>query len=113
MQFHLNFSPQKFDFKINHNHRIFLIGSCFSENINQILNAHRFNTLANPNGILFNPTSIAECLDSIINLDVEYDNFILNRNGIYYSYLHHSSINDTNKSELLTKIKSKADKKSS
>lgn len=105
MQFHLNFSPQKFDFNINHNHRIFLIGSCFSENINQILNAQKFNTLTNPNGILFNPASIAECLDSIINLNVEYDNFILNRNGIYYSYLHHSTINHTNKSELITKIK--------
>ena len=105
MQFHLNYLPQKFDFNIEHNQGIFLIGSCFSENINHILSSYKFKTSANPNGILFNPISIADCLSNIINLNVEYDNFILNRNGIYYSYLHHSSINSTNKSELITRIK--------
>jgi hypothetical protein len=106
MQFHLNYTPQKFDFTIDHNSKVLLIGSCFSENIGTLLNYHKFKTYSNPNGILFNPKSIYNCLTNILENNPFDENLILMRDGVYYSYLHHSSINDPVKNALVGKINS-------
>lgn len=101
MKFHLNYSPKKSDFEINHSHSLFLIGSCFAENIGEKLNEHRFKIYKNPNGILFNPASILNCLNSILDQKPFDEKFILQRDRLYYSYLHHSSFNSENKEELI------------
>ncbi|MBL7911456.1 MAG: GSCFA domain-containing protein [Bacteroidia bacterium] len=110
MQFHLNYTPPKFDFDINHKHNLFLIGSCFSENIGALLKQHKFNTSSNPNGILFNPASIHQSLTDILNAKDLSDNFILSRNGLYYSYLHHTSINAPSANELKENVNSQTKK---
>ncbi|MEO6305136.1 MAG: GSCFA domain-containing protein [Bacteroidia bacterium] len=104
MKFNLNYTPPKFDFEIDHKQKLFLLGSCFSENIGDLLSEHKFKTYANPNGILFNPASIHQCLTDILNLKNLSDNFILTRNGLFYSYLHHTSINAPSANELKEKI---------
>src|ERR1700712_1637005 len=104
MKFHLNYTPPKFEFEIDHKQNLFLIGSCFSENIGDLLEQHKFKTYANPNGILFNPASIHQCLTDILNSKNLSDNFILSRNGLFYSYLHHTSVNAPSANELKEKI---------
>jgi hypothetical protein len=79
MQFHLNYIPPKFDFTINHAHKVFLIGSCFSENIGTFLNNYKFKMYSNPNGILFNPQSIHTCLNNITEGNSLDENLVLNR----------------------------------
>ncbi|MDP3557654.1 MAG: GSCFA domain-containing protein [Bacteroidota bacterium] len=106
MQFHLNYNPKKFDFTINHSHKVFLIGSCFSENVGNFLIHHKFNVLSNPNGILFNPSSIHNCLNDIVSENLIDESLILKRDDNYFSYLHHTSINANSKTELITKINS-------
>lgn len=104
MKFHLNYTPPKFDFEIDHQHNLFLIGSCFSENIGSLLEQHKFKTYSNPSGILFNPASIHQSLTDILNLKDLSDNFILSRDGLYYSYLHHTSVNAGTSQELKEKV---------
>lgn len=104
MKFHLNYTPAKFDFEIGHKQNLFLLGSCFSENIGNLLTEHKFKTYSNPNGILFNPASIHQNLTDILNLKKLSDNFILSHSGLYYSYLHHSSVNAGTAEELKEKI---------
>lgn len=104
MQFNLNYTPPKFDFEIDHKQILFLIGSCFSENIGGILKQNKFKTYSNPSGILFNPASIHQSLTDILNIKDLSDNFILSRNGLYYSYLHHTSVNANTTEELKEKI---------
>ena len=106
MQFHLNYIPPKFDFTIDHNSKILLIGSCFSENIGTLLNNYKFKIYSNPNGILFNPQSIHTCLNNITEGNSLDENLILNRDENFYSYLHHTSINGTTALELTSKINS-------
>jgi GSCFA family len=106
MQFHLNYSPPKFDFTIDHSSKVFFIGSCFSENIGNLLSEHKFKTYSNPNGILFNPISIYNCLNNIVDNTPFDENLILMRDDVYYSFLHHSSISSNNKTALLEKINS-------
>ncbi|MBI2721119.1 MAG: GSCFA domain-containing protein [Bacteroidetes bacterium] len=104
MQFHLNYRPTASNFKIAHSDDVFLLGSCFSENIHQYLHNYKFKTLSNPNGILFNPASIAACLKNILHQSDLNEKYVLERDGLFYSYLHHSSVSDSNKKELLKKI---------
>jgi hypothetical protein len=66
MQFRLEHTPKPFATKIKHTDRLFLAGSCFTEQIGTKLDAHKFRTIQNPNGILFNPVSISNALISYI-----------------------------------------------
>lgn len=104
MQFHLNHKPAKTDYRINHKDSIVLIGSCFAENIGAYLHENKFNILLNANGIIFNPQTICDVIKRSIN-KIEYDNnIILKRHHLFYSYLHHSSINEISETGLIQKI---------
>ncbi len=104
MRLHLDFSVPKSTFSINHHHKIGLIGSCFSENIGNLLSAHKFKTLSNPNGILYNPLSIYNGIRSAINCVDFKEKYIIQRDNLFYSYLHHSRVHSPSKSELIETI---------
>jgi hypothetical protein len=104
MDFHIEFSPKHLSQKINHRHKLLLLGSCFTENIGDKLLAHKFSVLQNPNGILFNPVSVKEAVENYIGNKVitEDDLFYLNEG--YHSWQHHSRFSDTTKEESVQKI---------
>jgi hypothetical protein len=104
MQFHLDHTPKPSEAKIDHQQSVFLIGSCFAENIGNLFQQHYFNTLVNPNGILFNPKSIYQSLINCLENKEMEDSSILNRNNLYLSYLHHSSIYDHSKEDLMLSL---------
>lgn len=52
-----------YPFTINHNSKIFTIGSCFSSNIGNMLYQRGFNIEVDPFGTLFNPLSIIKNLE--------------------------------------------------
>ena len=90
MQFRAEFIPNPFGQKIDHSQQLFLIGSCFTENIGEKLAAAKFSVHQNPNGILFNPVSVANALNTYIDeafLDAG-DLFLLNE--AYHSWQFHS-----------------------
>ena len=100
MQFHLNYNPKSSESKIKHEHKIMLIGSCFAENIGDYLHSHKFKTLVNPNGILFNPTCIYHALINCVENKIIDDSLILKRNDLFFSYSHHSSVYHQDENEL-------------
>ena len=57
--------PQS-DFKITHKEGVFLMGSCFSQNINKKLKETKFNVDLNSFGTIYNPISIADNLSRLI-----------------------------------------------
>ena len=48
--------------KIDHQQKLMMIGSCFAENIGQRMQRLKFQVDLNPFGILYNPQSIAKSL---------------------------------------------------
>lgn len=104
MKFHLDHIPAKPGFEIDHASKVFLTGSCFSENIGHLLKEHKFAAYPNPSGILFNPVSIYQTLKNSIHLTTFDKKYLLNRGGIFLSYLHHSSVNSADKEALAAKI---------
>ena len=66
IDFHLDFTPPSFQQKITLADKIFLIGSCFTTHLHDKLQMHKFNTMQNPHGILFNPISISNSVETYI-----------------------------------------------
>ncbi len=66
MEFRLAHHPKEFPQKIQHQDLLFLMGSCFTEQIGKKLSDHKFRMIDNPNGILFNPINIVNALRGYI-----------------------------------------------
>jgi len=90
MDFHLAFNPKQFVNKINHRHRLMLIGSCFTENIGSKLKQLKFSVLENPHGILFNPISIVKSVQSYIDNKQYTAGSLFYQNECWNSWEHHS-----------------------
>lgn len=67
-----------------------LAGSCFTDHISNRLKQHKFKVLENPNGIIFNPASIANALDSYINLKQYLASDLFLFNELWTCWDHHS-----------------------
>ncbi|MBO4581159.1 MAG: GSCFA domain-containing protein [Bacteroidales bacterium] len=90
--------------KIQHQDKLVLIGSCFAENIGNKLSMAKFTALTNPFGILFNPLSVCQCIQDIVNnkmlglSDLEFGN------NEWFAYSHHSSFNHSDAERCLKQI---------
>jgi lysophospholipase L1-like esterase len=104
MKFHAEFDIQKLNQPIHHRHKIMLIGSCFTENIGDKLSNAGFNVLQNPNGILFNPVSVAEAIINIIQKKIYTEDDLFFLNDIWHSWQFHSRFSGITSIEAIQKI---------
>jgi hypothetical protein len=104
MEFFLPFKIKPFPFNISYQDKILFIGSCFSEEIANKLEELKFDILQNPNGILYDPLSISESLDSYIENKVYREEDIFELNGLWHSWKHHSVFSGENKNDVLHRI---------
>ncbi len=104
MNFRLEFSLKQLSQKINHQHKLLLMGSCFTENIGDKLLAHKFSVLQNPNGILFNPVSVKEAVENYIANTIIGENDLFYLNEAYHSWQHHSRFSAITKEDAVKKI---------
>lgn len=88
----------------NYNTGIFMVGSCFSENVFTKLQSHKFNVLSNPSGIIYNPVSISQCICRLIEHKAYTDDELFIHDGVYRSFDHHTSFTDSDKCITLGKI---------
>lgn len=93
--FHLKFKIPPSPIKIDLKDRIYLSGSCFSDEISFHLSESKFQVLANPFGTIYNPISI--CKPFVTELD---NNRILENQELYYHWDAHGKIASTTKSGL-------------
>ncbi|MDR6569168.1 GSCFA domain-containing protein [Chitinophaga ginsengisegetis] len=90
MQFHLSFPVAPLSAAIQYDHELLLMGSCFAEEIGEKLQEHRFNTVVNPHGILYNPLSITKALTSYLDGKVYTPEDLFQHNDLWNSWDHHS-----------------------
>ena len=65
MNFRTQVELPKRETEIRHSDRIMLFGSCFAENIGNLLLTNKFRCDVNPFGILYNPLSIVPTASGI------------------------------------------------
>lgn len=76
--------------KINYSDKVLLVGSCFTEHISDRLRQHRFSVLQNPNGILFNPLSVADSLRDYLMGRQYTASDLFQLNELWNSWDHHT-----------------------
>jgi hypothetical protein len=91
-------------FEITHADKLLSIGSCFSENIGDQLLNNKFPIIVNPYGILFNPISIIQSLQQIINNKQFSESDIFYHNQHWQSFYHHGRFSNINKTTCLNNI---------
>lgn len=78
-------------FTVSHRDPLFSIGSCFSENIGKRFHDYKFNININPFGQQYNPHSIAQAIERIIEPVPFTINDLILHNEQYHSLAHHGS----------------------
>ena len=71
----------------SHRSKYMLLGSCFAENMGENLCKYRFEGINNPFGILFNPISIAQGLERILDEKYLTHEDLFKHNGLWHSDL--------------------------
>lgn len=95
--------PEK-QVEILHSERIMLFGSCFAENIGNLLVENKFRCDVNPFGILYNPLSIAKALKQLMDGKVYGLDDLFVSNGEWHSWMHHSSFSASTPEKCLEQI---------
>lgn len=89
---------------INHSKPIVMMGSCFTENIGAKFCDAMFDVTVNPWGTLYNPVSLYNELNAVVeNLKVNTSR-IFEYNGLYHSYDHHSKFSAKTIEEIVSRI---------
>jgi hypothetical protein len=104
MKFRFEFAIKKLPEPLTHRHKLLLMGSCFTENIGEKLDAYKFTTLQNPNGILFNPASVAAALTDYIEAKQFSKSDLFLYNEAWHSWRHHSRFSGLTAQTALEKI---------
>lgn len=66
MKFRLELDIKPFSTQLDIEDHLLLTGSCFTDHIGRKLSGAKFSVLENPNGIVFNPVSIYQCIETWI-----------------------------------------------
>jgi GSCFA family protein len=96
MYFMVDIDVKKLARRINYQDKIMMIGSCFTEHIGSSLEGLKFCVLQNPNGILFDPHSVARSLQSYVHNWQYTEGDFFQLNEIWHSWEHHSRYSDIN-----------------
>jgi hypothetical protein len=104
MQFFATINIKPLEPPILLSNRILLTGSCFTEHIGNFLIETKFNTLQNPNGILFDPLSVSSALVSYIENKKYTQEDIFYLNETWNSWQHHSRFSNIDKNACLLNI---------
>ena len=89
MDFQLPISIPPLEKPIGYRDKILLVGSCFTEHIGDYLKDLKFDILQNPNGIIFDPQTVATSLVSYIQKKHYIGDDLFYLNELWQSWQHH------------------------
>lgn len=82
----------------------FWMGSCFTENIGSRLKELKFPAVVNPFGVLYNPESIRNSLNILMENRIFTRKDLHYGNDLWYSFYHHSSFSHPDRDICLQRI---------
>ncbi len=103
LQTHIPLKKQQHSL-IDYHSKLFLLGSCFSENIGNKLSYYKFQSSQNPFGILFHPIAIESLILNAINEKKYTEEDIFNFNERWHCFETHSNLSSVDKDEFLNTL---------
>ncbi|MCM5664225.1 GSCFA domain-containing protein [Galbibacter mesophilus] len=99
LQTEIQLKPQQN--RIDYHSKVFLMGSCFVENMGEKLDYYKFQAEVNPFGIIFHPKAIEALLKRVVHQNefTEEDIFLLNER--WHCFEVHSCLSNPSKEDLL------------
>lgn len=104
MNFTTPVSIEKIPNPIRYGDGIFMIGSCFTENIGGKLRDHGYSLMMNPAGILFNPASIDRTIADISSQKQYKEADLVKGELKFHSLHHHGRFSKPDKEATLSQI---------
>ena len=96
---------QQAAFQLDHEDRLMLVGSCFTEHIGGRLSERKFQTTVNPFGIVYNPVSMAQSLERLLSGNKLFEEGDLVENmGLWHSWEHHGHFSKPDRTTTLSGI---------
>jgi hypothetical protein len=90
--------------KMGYNSRCLFMGSCFTEEIGARMLQHKFPVMINPFGTLFNPASISDNLEMLIEGKVFSADDLFQHNGMWFSFSHYTGFARYDQQECLSLV---------
>jgi hypothetical protein len=90
--------------QLSYRRNALMTGSCFTENIGNYLQNHCVPVLTNPCGILYNPASMADCLNFLVSEKQLTASDLFQANGLWNNFYFHSRFSDPVKETALTRM---------
>jgi hypothetical protein len=90
--------------KISYNSRCLFMGSCFTGEIGGRMLSYKFPVRVNPFGTLFNPASICDNLEMLIEGKVFSPDDLFVHNGLWFSFSHYTGFDRHDQQECLSLV---------
>jgi hypothetical protein len=110
MKFRTGIVTPKSPFQIDYHTKIFGLGSCFVDNMKEKFDYFQFQTQINPFGVIFNPVSIKNTLETIVEKRYFTKDDLFYHQNAWKSYQLHAVVNCTEAPKLLNEANHKIKK---
>ena len=107
MNFRTKISIEKAAVEVSYASRILMLGSCFTDNIGKKLQQAKFKVAINPFGIQYNPLSVAQALQYLVEKKQFGTSDLFLHQDRWHSFMHHSSFSASTPDATLTEINSR------
>ena len=104
--FNINASPARISYKSH----VMFIGSCFTTEIGAKLEEGKLNVMINPSGTIYNPVSIANTLDLVMQNKTFGTGDIYKFGNLFLSFQHDSGFSSEDRTNAIDKINSSTEK---
>lgn len=90
--------------KIEYDHNLFFMGSCFAKNLYNKIDNYRLHCMNAPFGNVYNPASMIKLLDTVLDETVIQENELIETDGLFQHLDIHSLAGKTTKEEYINNI---------
>jgi hypothetical protein len=104
MDFRTKIPQVKPGISLSYKDRIFVMGSCFAENIGSKLDDSGFRVMLNPYGVLYNPSSVSYSIRRLLSKEPFKKNELVELDGLFHSFNHHGSFSGADAEKVLSDI---------
>jgi hypothetical protein len=106
MKFRTEINIRSASHPIGYEKPVFMLGSCFTDNIGGNLRKYLFQTVINPFGVIYNPLSIKNSIEALLHREQYTEADLRMHKELWFSFDHYTKFSDPDKKNALDKINS-------